>query len=330
MSETLNNGPLDLARQINLEAMELDRFARYESGLEDVDIYNDFVQTVLSLDERQPLMKQPVIVYGSQVTLSLELDDATGLLLTRPMAIAPEQESPPVSGIYAGLAVKPVYDSRKDKTFYRVVHTIYTGSSPCIADEHGNMQQTHFHEYVLAEGSDVVPRRPLNAHSHRDLDNDGVVSAIDRIAFQADVDIHHTIRRIGDMTTKAISRRENEANLNHQRISYLNSLGLLEGVALVTPDLVMGDKDKYEADGELTFSETSVKLVVYPDFFQIANGYDRIPGPPGVLLGGAPTLFIEGNLEDGQAVMVPFAGITKIIDRVAKVSLDANQDTPAQ
>ena len=176
-------GPLDIVRRIGSEAEELDEFAMNEPELTQSELYPDFIQTVFERDKFHPLMGERVVVYGRPLTFSVELEEETGDLITRPLAVAAEEEYRPSSGIYSGLTLLCPYDAAQEQTVYRIAHTVETGSSDLYPDEYGNLSQTHYREYILAKGSEVVPYNPVNAHSFIDLHEDPVTRAIDELAF---------------------------------------------------------------------------------------------------------------------------------------------------
>jgi hypothetical protein len=310
MNEKQPKGPLDIARSITAEAEELDEFAMGQPELAQKELYGDFRQTVFDRDNLNPLLGERVIVYGAPLTLSVELEEESGDLITHPLAIASDQEYRPSSGIYCGLTVVRPYDAEHEKSVYRVVHIVYPGSSELCPDEHGNMQQTHYREYVLAKGSEVVPYNPVNAHSFMDLRDDPVASEIDKMVFDEEETVSwQLVEEVGLFAAMALSEHEHEDEKNQQRLSYLNSLNLLDAVELVTSDFMLGDKYHYETGSELIFNDVESVFVVSPHTFHFLNGYDRLESSGAVALWREPELFVEGCLDDGQTVLLPFQGI---------------------
>ncbi len=303
-------GPLDIVRQIAVEAEELDRFAQSQPEMDESELYADFARSVFARDKIHPLFGEEVIIYGTPITLSMELEGDTGDLLTRPMAVSASREYMASAGTYAGLTVERVYDAREDSNLLRVVHMVYTGSSPAAPDEHRNKQQTHFYDHILAEGGEVVAYNPVNAHSLVDLRDDPVTDEIDKIAFSEDMDSWVVAEEIGLSVAAALSEREDEDEKNQQRLSYLNSLELLDEVLLITSDFVFGNKRAYETNQTLRFSDTELNFMVDPHVFHFLNGYKRMQSTGAIALGCEPELFIEGSLEDDQTVILPFQGIT--------------------
>ena len=314
MYQTLprSGGPLDVVRQINREAADLDQFAQTVPGLAGSELYDDFVKVVFDKDKEQPLINQQVIVYGTPVTISSELDEATGELEIKTMAIAADQEYRRSSGKYAGLTVKTVYDPRTGEDSSRVVHMIYTGSGPAMPDEYGHMQQTHFYDYVLADGSEIIPYHPINAHSFEDLEGDSPITELEKIIFDGDLDAAQKLRQVGDLAVRIFRNLEHDDERNQQRLSYLNSLGLFDDVAMVAGDFFIGNRVAYEKAGELNFNDPNFKFVIYPDNFQLSSGYRRVPSRGEIMMGGSSELFIDARLEDGQEILAPFEPIRTI------------------
>ena len=312
MSEA-TKGSLDIVREIAEEAEELDEFAASQPNLGESELFSEFAQSVFARDKIHPLMGQQVIVHGTPITPAMETDEAYGTFSTNPLAVAPMHENKPSIGTYVGLTVQSVYDIDAEADVFRIAHVIHTGSSQSVPYSQGHMQQFHFYEYVLATGSEVIPYNPVNAHSLADLRNDAVVADIDKIAFGDLADANGEWARaeeIGLFMAQTLFERQTEDDINHQRLSYLNSLGTLSEVVLVTKDFALGDKSAYETGDALNFSNANLEFLVYPKIFHFLHGYKRMRPSGAIALEREPELFIEGRLEGGQKVLAPFQEIT--------------------
>lgn len=309
MSETKAafQGPLDIVRDITAHAEELDAEAREHLKVEGTEgpdeLLEDFDAIVKGLIENHPLRNGNVIIYGTPVTFST---DGTR---DHPAAIAPtgRGESEPVNGLYCGMMLREVYDPARDVVEQRVVHGVYTGNTDFIPDAFGNADQKHHFNYALVRGSEVIPTEPKNAHSMTDLRGDAIVGRLDEIALDEDRDLADKIEACATFTNRLVGELEHEAALNHQRVSYLNALGLLRTAAVLTNDFMIGTKASYENDSVNYFSDRSTELALLPNTFQIISGYELIEGAP--LFGGPPELFVEGVLRDGQPAIAPVKGI---------------------
>jgi hypothetical protein len=211
------------------------------------------------------------------------------------------------------LAVPLVYDAAAGTESLRVAHMIYTGSSDTIPDAFGNKDQKHFYEYVFVQGSDVEPVRPANGHSLEELAGDGVTAQIDEISFNDTLDLHQKVSRICACMNKVLEHTAwLEDDLNHQRISYINSLGLFAGTSIFTRDLLLADKDTYLSSGQIQFTDMSLSVEVLPYMIDAAPGYRRGERPEAITLEHCPELFVAATLTDGQPVMAPLKNIERI------------------
>jgi hypothetical protein len=292
---------LDVVRGIAFEADELDELARTKL-MANPDMEADFMVAVANLNEDNPLMGNRVTVYGTPVTTSFDGETLQS------MALASSATHTATSGHYRGMTARTIYDPFTDSEECRLLHMIYIGSGPLEADETGNMHQMHYYNYVLGRGSEIVPFNPVNAHSLVELQRDALLIDVDTIALDEQLGIAEKIKQIGIVSNGVLQKFVDQSKRNHQRVSYLNSLNLLSDVVFLTSDFVLADKEAFETSQSLYFSERTTTQVVYPDIFQMTNGYSRLSNGT-ILPGGAPELYIEGTLEDGQAVLAPFKGL---------------------
>lgn len=320
MAEIIHPWPMDINRRIGIEAARLDRVARSHPNLGEGEAYSDLLDMLHEKEYSQPLMNQEVVVYGTPLTFSMDYDEGIDMIELQPMAVAAQKEYVESRGVYRGLTLKQVYDADQDKVSHRVVHMIWTGSGPAVSDEFGNMHQTHYYEHVLVDGSDIVPYHPVNAHSLIDLSDDKAIDWIDAFLSEDHQSHSHVISGLGSLMNVILEEFEDEADLNHQRVSYINSYNLLNGVVVLTDDFVIGGREVYEKqDPEkgVDFSmpgEGSEVVEIDPYFFQLAHGYhrfDSVVDP--ILTGGAPELFIEGRLGGGEPAMAPLKSVADII-----------------
>lgn len=299
-------GPLDKCRTMIAEAEEMDQLARQHEDQE-WDMYDVFSNAVFELTDQNPLMNQEVIVYGRQLTMSAGDEGLT------PFVSGPDEGGDRVKGMYSGLAVLLVYDSATDTESLRVAHMIYTGSSDAVFDKFGHKDQKHFYEYVCVQGSDLEPVQPANGHSLEELADDAVTAEIDKISFDEASGLHEKISRICACMNKVLERTAYlEDDLNHQRISYINSLGLFAGTSVFTRDLLLADKETYLTSGQILFTDMARSIEILPYRIDAAPGYRRGRRPEDVTFEPCPELFVAATLTDGQPVMAPLSNIERI------------------
>jgi hypothetical protein len=167
MKTLVGEGPLDIARQVNADAQELDELIGEYHDFAPPDV-EDINLMVNALDARHPFMGREVIVYGEQLTMSM---DEEGEVV--PFVVSPDQEEVPVHGTYAGFSTRKIFYPELDGCLDRIVHTIHIGTES-YADEFLNPVTKQLFAYVIVGGSEIVPILPYGCHSLADLRNDRV------------------------------------------------------------------------------------------------------------------------------------------------------------
>lgn len=305
MSETQVQGPLDKARGIARQIEEIDGFTT-ELLLECPEAAEDVEQTLTGLNAAHPLLGQEVIIYGTSLTISMEGLDGY------PFALPNERagELTKQHGTYEGLSVHYVFDGNQEAHYPALMHTIYTGSSQRVLDDCGDRQQMHYYDYVLVRGSEVVSALPLSAHSFRDLASDRVIGEIDRIAIDEHRSAAEKVSNLRFMN-QVLANLEAEDELNHQRVSYINSLGLLDGVSMLINDMII--TDQHDPGTVLYMSQPSEPPVLLrPNMFTLAPGYDRLADGQPPLMGGPPELHARITLADNQAMLAPLKNVVEV------------------
>lgn len=322
MSE-MYNGPLDIVRQKNNEAIELD----FEAAklITDEDSFEVVRSVVHALDEGNPIMGQEVVVYGDVIT-ARELDGGKKKRLELPPKDTtlklPLAKTVRIRGVYRGFSIRGVYDAEWDQTEYRVLHMVNTGTNRVIyGDDVGYIHDHSIQQnsYILIPGSEVVPELPLNAHSFDDLKEDEMIEDLAEIAFREFNTKFEVVKDLSAFTNEALMDKSHEEDMNHQRISYLNSLGLLVGARLLTRDLFVGDKDELETlqaknpEEEIKFNDPSNLGEVTPEIFELARGYEWVDDKK-ILFRETVELYIKGTAEVGQRVRSVLVPLKSIVD----------------
>lgn len=309
------SGPLDRVRAIENEAYQID-WAVAEHGVkrEHRQEYTDYLNLLESI---HPYIGREVVVYGEPLSWSIDIDsDITySLILPGDGGRGHDDRINQTKGLYRGYAIKHVYDSLNDMQTQRLVHAVQTGQTKEINDYH-NLVTTQFIDYFTFTESVVTPTIPVDIHSFEDLKKDGSMTQIDEAAFSED-DRYTTIQNIGIVASRIFGCsdwRDSSANeRNRQRVSYINSLGLLNGVGVLTRDMVVTNIESafhpdatnyYGLDGDLRINDS---------IFDIGPSYEKLS--TGEFLPGGPSeLYIKVEHSAEHAIYTPVRRLTGIIE----------------
>jgi hypothetical protein len=308
--DLVNRGPLDLVREINEKAADLDLLAMKAEILNKDDL-RQIQMAINEFDEAHPLMDQEVVVYGTSLRMNADLDPTThGLLLP-----ADNQEYEPVRGIYRGFAMRPTYHTEQEYVSHRVVHMVRTGVSEYYNRYYSYVTEVIF-GYTCAYDSEVLPAEPLNAHSLVDLAQDDVIDNIDKIAYGRDRSTAVCVKAIAEYVNKILVDREQEAEKNHQRVSYLNSLKLLSGLEMcVDKIIVANDRNEYINNSpKIDVYELSAITPVASDVIDILPSWLETPSGD-VLPGGQPELCFVASTNDKRKAFMPLSKILEIREK---------------
>ncbi|MGI9027636.1 MAG: hypothetical protein ACR2FM_02200 [Candidatus Saccharimonadales bacterium] len=324
-SETLHDGPLDIVRRINDEAVQFDEIATdyiiYENGRNQMPNseeeprqvverqrkrHTEICQEVVALDNINPLMGQDVSIYGDTLTISIDPDTKE----IKAMVLPPGGPRIVPRGRYYGYNIKKVYDPDNERPLYCVVHMLQ-GKAKGFWDEYGNHHLVTDYMYVRAANSEIVPTVPVNAHSIKDLSRDEAFEDLMCLAFDRSSSRLETIQRVGSFANKLLIEEENEVEKNHQRISYLNSIGLLEGLRILTRDIAVADMEEEEST-VTEFSNLEKILEVEPIYLQSECSYQRVNNNTQVQVSATKELYVHGKLLDGRTVMTPLRSILSV------------------
>lgn len=306
MSEILKPGPMDVIRDLNVQAREVDSIA--EDIIDgDAETLENFQKEVHLWDGKNPLNGTDVLIYGDSLEINTEDDNEEFPLLI------PDGSGvrPIVFGLYAGYDLRPAYDRETERHFFKVVH-IVKGEPSMRFDRFGHQHVFTPHTYVCADGSDLIPQNPINAHSLRDLRDDLCARKFDELVFEEN-DPEITLRKIGEVANKFLISDDSMGlpDLNFQRISYLNSLGLLDGVEVVSREYVRAesslDAEKYKLSSG--FDVKNIK----PSLFQSSFSYRRNAEHEDVEFLDFNELYIEGSLPDGESVAAPVMKLDAVV-----------------
>lgn len=318
MSEFQTAGPLDIQRNLDRRAEELDAVApEYLSEFpERAEAYRN---EIFNLDSANPLTGLSVMVYGDLLTISVDEDGVTVPVVKPP--VMPESRFHKflrkVEGIYDGYTLVSVYDTVNGSETPTVAHRIATASCD-YPDEFGNNRETTYFTYVPVRGAEVIPIMPVNSHSMEDLKDDEVVARFDKITSDAQEDAHSMVRLLGSYANQAfnVESRADDFEMNRQRVSYLNALGVLDDRSILTRDMVFcGDDEEptYNIAQLDSFSDMSRLFELTPTMFVTAQGYTRHSNAADmVLLKENIELYTEAVTSDGRIVLAPVKNIVGV------------------
>ena len=323
MREVLYNGPLDIVRRRIVEATELDEIAHDYIGMQlDRDVepsievsksdevkikqrYQEIWDTVIELDENHPLLGQSVAIYGDELTLSVE---ETGK--PRPYALSVDRLCPAPEGIYAGHNLKRVYDPKTGTTTFRVVHML-KGVTDEFWDDFGKHHEITDHTYVCVTNSEIMPTQPLNAHSMEDIRKDKVVREFDAIAYDESLSKLQRLRDVGAFANSFLINQAQMPGINLQRVSYFNAVGLLDGITVVSNDVLILEL----AGGESIVtgaSNLNQYIPLQPLYLQADVAYTREPDESQITFIDSKQLYVYSLMPDGRTAAAPLSNIVSI------------------
>ncbi len=315
-------GPLDMVRHLNSVAGELDIYAELEISSDDESRKLRLQNQIQALNQSHPLIGDGVRVYGQIITQTLG-DDGESATAAIPYNfvededayLLAEREFMPdllsehqiaVTGAYKGYDCWRVYDPGSETSIHRVVHKI-AGLAMEYTDSYGRDITEVHNSFVYAWGSDIFPIEPIMAHSLQDLQNDKIVRyAFDKIAFSEEYNSFDAIRKIGGLASKIFSRIDDDITMNHQRISYLNNLGLLDNTTVYAQDFMVGGSKE-------GFTSPEGDVIEFSDLFFVLNqGYRRTSNGTPYFPRGCQELFVKSWIEDDYFAMIPVSNILDI------------------
>lgn len=232
MSETIGQyGPLDNIRKICKSAAVIDeeimrskRATHPQSGNE----------SFAELEKRLPILGQVVDIHGEVLErgmVNLKTGDMGLIVVPNSQSVA--------QGIYRGLMVRRVYDQTTGKFPHRLVHILEAGLEEGD-NPFGDKITTQKRTFVCARKSSIFPVEPVNAHSTFDLKDDLETQEIDKIVVGSDTP-YEMMWELGNFVNGLLRFGNGETSLNHQRVSYLNSLGHIQECNVSAMDYVIGD-----------------------------------------------------------------------------------------
>lgn len=315
------SGPLDRVRAIEDEALLVDQVVAEQGvGPEEQDEYLERIQ---QLTLNHPYLYKEVIIYGEPLTISMDSNqyEPTFHLLTLPGdgGRGHLDRTSQTKGIYRGYAIKYVYDSLNDTYAQRLVHAVHVAQTRIEEiDEYHDAVTTirsHMNYFTFME-SVVIPALPLNMHSLEDLAKDGSMIHIDEVAF-AGTDTFETIQNIGLLANKILERNEWDelaGERSMQRVSYINSLGLLEGVDVLSEDMVVTSIDRPFHPLETVYCKSDEGVIRFQGgIFDVGPRYNNLSTGE-FLSGGAPELYVKVETSTEQAMYTPVRSIIGTID----------------
>lgn len=297
-----------MARYIQSEALKYDILAQAHLERYPADADN-MAQKIGMFNKHHPWLGLEVDMYGIPLTVSIDSDEAV------PYCLPTDRRREVVRGKYSGLALRQMYDPETDEHLNKIVYAINTFSEGPVLTPFGAQVFTQHFTYLCLQGNEAAPLLPYQAHSLEDLANDPVIAEADEIILGDEDDKLLQIAQLGERVNELLADEDIEfeaIDLNHQRASYINSLGLHHVVKLETNDAMVVPSD--ELDDSCLFTELTSEISFAPQFFTIGPGYDRITGEDIPLRGGPPELYARLEIEDDQVLLAPLKSIQNVED----------------
>lgn len=313
MSEFIAQGPLDLARSLNYEASSIDAELRVMTQTNTSPQYKRVVEEEIErLNGLHPLIGSKVIAYGAELSPSIE-EGRLSRFMTIPMQHKRSEwpECKPEAGTYHGYFLMPAVDSVSQAETYTLAHRVAKSQRWSVSASTGERHEITSFSYVSALGSELVPVLPKNAHSLEDLASDNVVRGFDQIVFGED-DIANKLRAIGNLGMRALTNLRYEDEMNQQRVSYLNSLGILDGQYIVARDMLVENGDGRIDFDSLNVSSSEQLIEVAPKLFDTAHAYDRDDAGKVEVYPDSVDLYAWGKAANNLTVLVPLRNVEQV------------------
>lgn len=303
MSELLvAKGPLDVIRELNETAGSWDSDIQREKYFGSLEENANWLS---SLDDNWPVINQEVIIYGTvlQPGVVEDVEANVGLVLGN-------NSSDFAVGIYRGLTILDPYDKDRRKS-YRVVHVLETDVE-YFPDTFYNTVKITKNSYVCAQNSTILPVEPV-AHSLAELKSDEATEEIDVIAFDEEKTRLERILAVGQYVNILLGSNSYQKDKNYQRLSYLRSLGLLDGAVIEAKDFVVGNLRSGESLSGKQFSAMDKVVQIKPGDFAVLDSYRRDQNRPGHIdILSQPEAYVRGIVGQQSPVMVPFRSIVSV------------------
>jgi hypothetical protein len=310
-------GPLDVMRAINYDVLQYDELAAMHPDPRSSE-YKELDLKLQNLSRQTPYIDEAVTVYGPILGVGMDSDRTIGDFIYDPNLL-----SDPASGTYQGMTMHVARDLSTGEEANRIVHKVKTGEER-YRDAFYNQHHTEFFDYVLVEGSDLLPLRPRDAHSLIDLSNDKVTQELDLVAYREDLTPDELVRSLGSLMARCIINNPDDFVFNQQRVSYLNSLELIENIRFVTRDFVWSRREDYlsgefmklnnsaedHAEGHYLYGPGYSPTELPLTHFDLLPGYDTQDGQ--ILYGGPLELFVAAETVEGMDLLLPFSRVLDV------------------
>jgi hypothetical protein len=291
--EQMPRGPVDVVYQLTDEALQLDDDLLCSDYTEEELI--ELREVLLDYDARNPYIDMIVEVTGRRLKPIFKGEEIIGGAF--------DQAQETSHGLYQGYTIlldTLVHDGEIVGEIPRMVHCVSLGKSQHF-DELGNHITTEEMHYFLVRGAKVVPHEMHNTHSFIDLQSDDIAFAIDELVFNEDIPLEEKIVMLSEMFKVGDLDDDNLA-MYRQRMSYLNSLDLLDGRGLIT-SVILADYQQDPLSFRAMASHDGSCYVASCWEFALIQGIE-INGDK-TELADTRGLFIRGYMEQLGDVLVP-------------------------
>ncbi len=311
---SIAQGPLDLVRSLNNEASSMDAELRVMTRDNTSSARERKVKEEIErLNSAHPLVGSKVVAYGAELFPSIEEGGALAPLMTIPIQHKRSEwpDAKPEAGTYHGYFLMPAIDSVSQTETFTLAHRVAKSQRWFVKASTGERHEITNFSYVSALGSELVPVLPMNAHSLDDLADDNVVKGFDEIAF-SDNDIVEKLRAIGSLGKRALTNLRFDEEMNQQRVSYLNSLGILDGRYIIASDMLVENGDGRIDFDSLNVSSANQRIQVAPKLLDLAHAYERDDTGGVEVREDMVDLYAWGKAANDLTVLVPLRNVEQV------------------
>ncbi len=328
----VDKGPLDITREtisdaidFDLELCEVDTTKAMQG-----DQVMEIAERRLHLDARMPFKEREVGVLADPLTWALDEHDQIQTWL-----FADNFEGkywPPKNerhtGTYDGFYIYPITDvSSNDRPMYRLLHGLL-GDTESRKETWGYMDIKSSSRRkdlfpVFEAGEDpIMPVAPNGAHSMLDLRNDPALRKIQNILTSDQFDYHdERLRTLGKNLSKILNRLTVASvqipNLNHQRLSYLNSIPIFSDDQYVVADNYIFAEKIHEPVGcpfDVRTEQDLGMIKVKPEMLAVAHRYTLHANKQDARFRNACEAYVVGESQAiGERVYCPLRNIVAVL-----------------
>lgn len=181
-------------------------------------------------------------------------------------------------GIYGGIARIRAGNGRGG-VGDRLVNVLISTEDDSVYQQHGHRIDLVRHTYFCVDGSDIRPVEPYNAHSLKDLKGDFWTQELERVVLDDRLSAKAALEGLTKVLLGMLnSRSPHTQSMNHQRLSYLNSLGFFDDKMTTSSEFLDGSVmhgDDLRTFEEIFLGYSEKPIDVVPGNVIALSGYRR-------------------------------------------------------